>query len=71
MPPERFDVTFIRGPRDLSPWKRAARQIELQTNSPQIGADALHAQTAHEKQRHPGKQELFPNVVYQERGRDR
>lgn len=67
---ERFDVTFIRGPRDVSPWKRAGRQIELLTNSPQNGEDALRAQTAFEEKRHPGQQQRFPNAIYQERGRD-
>ncbi|MGZ4163710.1 MAG: hypothetical protein ACXVDB_05635 [Tumebacillaceae bacterium] len=67
---ERFDVTFIRGPRDVSPWKRAGRQIELLTGSTQNGEDSLRAQTAFEEKRQPKQNEMFPNAIYQERGRD-
>lgn len=68
---ERFDVTFIRGPRDVSPWKKAARQIELLTNSPQNGETAIRAQTAFEEKRQAMPNNLFPNAMYQEKGRER
>jgi hypothetical protein len=67
---ERFDVTFIRGPRDMSPWRRASRQIFLLTNSPQNGEEALRCRTAYQELRHGAPCDLrFPNAIYQEKGR--
>lgn len=68
---DRFDVTFIRGPRDVSPWKQAARRLTLLTNSPQNEADALQARITYPEKRDGVHAERYPNATYQEKGRDR
>jgi hypothetical protein len=71
----RFDVTFIRGPRDVSPWKRTSHQMFLRTNSRQIEEDAFHARASYHEQRDEKRGrnglDLFPNAMYQEKGRKR
>ena len=67
----RFDVTFIRGPRDVAPWTQAARRLNLLTNSPQNDEDALRARSAYSEKRVGFHSERFPNAIYQEKGRDR
>lgn len=67
---ERFDVTFIRGPRDVSPWRKASRELAMYHNSPQNGTDARISRTAYHSQRDGENGDTrFPNAVYQERGR--
>ena len=66
---ERFDVTFIRGRRDVSPWKQAHRQLSLLHNSPQNGEVALRSRVAYHEQRNGEKGDSrFPNAIYQEKG---
>lgn len=67
----RFDVTFIRGPRDVAPWTQAARRLYVLTNSPQHDEDALRARIAYSDKRDGFRAERYPNVIYQEKGRDR
>ena len=71
MASERFDVTFIRGPRDVAPWKEAARRMTFATNSPQVELDALQARRAYGHQRDGLRLEQYPNAIYQEKGRER
>ncbi|KEO82367.1 hypothetical protein [Tumebacillus flagellatus] len=68
---DKFDVTFIRGPRDVTPWKQAARRLNLLTNSPQNDEDALRARTAFREKRDGFRPEQYPNAIYQEKGRNR
>lgn len=67
----RFDVTFIRGPRDVAPWTQAARRLNLLMNSPQNDEDALRARVAYPEKRAGFRLEAFPNAIHQEKGRDR
>ncbi|HEU4964068.1 MAG TPA: hypothetical protein VFV52_09505 [Bacilli bacterium] len=68
---ERFDVTYIRGRRDVSDWKRASREIDLLLRSPQVDEDVMRARTAHAERRQDSRLELFPNAIYFGKGRDR
>ena len=65
---ERYDVTFIRGPRDVSPWKQAARQISLLTNSPQSAETAMQARSRFTKKEQNIDSERFPNAMYELKG---
>lgn len=71
MSDNRFDVTFIRGPRDLSPWKKANRELMMITNSPQIDEDALRSRTAYGEKRDRLVIERYPNAMYQQKGSKR
>lgn len=67
---ERFDVTFIRGPRDVSPWKQASRLLAMHHNSPQNGTDARVSRDSYHSQRDGSSCDTrFPNAIYQEKGR--
>ena len=68
---ERYDVTFIRGPRDISPWKQAARQITLLTNSPQVAETAMRARARYAEKAQNIETAMFPNAIYELKGRDR
>lgn len=68
---ERYDVTFIRGPRDVSPWKQAARQISLLTNSPQSEETAMQARNRFTEKAQNIDTEKFPNAMYVLKGWDR
>lgn len=67
---ERYDVTFIRGPRDVSPWKQAARQISLLTSSPQSAETAMQARSRFTKKEQNSDSERFPNAMYERKGWD-
>ena len=71
MADNRFDVTFIRGPRDLSPWKKASRELAMLKNSPQNDEDALRARTAYQEKRDQLVVERYPNAMYQQKGSKR
>jgi len=67
----RFDVTFIRGPRDVSPWKKANRELAMLHNSPQNDEDALRSRTVYREKRDELEIERFPNAMYQQKGSKR
>jgi hypothetical protein len=62
----KFDVTFLRGPRDLTPWKKHGRQLAMLTASPQNDEDALRARVAYrEKRDDEYDMRKFPNAIHQ------
>lgn len=67
----RFDVTFIRGPRDVSAWKKANRELSMLQNSPQNNEDALRARAAYREKRDEIVVERYPNAMYQQKGSKR
>ncbi|TCP59589.1 hypothetical protein EV586_101818 [Tumebacillus sp. BK434] len=69
MAQDRFDVTFIRGPRDVSPWRRAAREMTLGTRL-QTEEAALQARSGYREQRDEIHTEKFPNATYFRKGRN-
>ncbi|MFD2168897.1 hypothetical protein [Tumebacillus lipolyticus] len=70
MSDEKFDVTFIRGPRDVSPWKQAAREFSLANGRLQTERGALHARAGYLEQRHEINSENFPNASFHQKGRN-
>jgi len=71
MSDNRFDVTFIRGPRDLSPWRKANRELAMLHNSPQTDEDARRSRTAYSQKRDQLNVERYPNAMYQQKGSKR
>jgi hypothetical protein len=67
---EKFDVTFIRGPRDVSPWKQAARELSLLTGRLQTDEEAMRARSGFVEKRHEIACEKYPNATYFLKGRN-
>jgi len=67
---QRFDITFIRGPRDHSPWKQGSQAIQRLTNSPQAEKEAVQARALFEPADPQGdsKAARFPNAAFELKG---
>ncbi|ASS75018.1 hypothetical protein CIG75_08475 [Tumebacillus algifaecis] len=70
MSQDQFEVTFIRGPRDVSPWKRAARELAMATERLQTAETALQARNRYVEKRHEIACEKYPNAIYTLKGRN-
>jgi len=69
MSDNRFDITFLRGPRDLSPWQIGSSAISRQTQSPQVEREALVARALFPVRTQ--ELERFPNATFELKGWNR